>query len=156
MTWLSDWSLWLILGFGLLIAELVVPGIFIMWWGFAAIIVAGIVAIGPELGVGLQTIVFALLAMIFSLIWWKFQHKKDQQEDQGNTLNARDHAMMGQKGVIVELLEGGIARGKFGDTTWRVEGAELAIHQKVEVIRVEGITLYVKVLEKAEKSVTSG
>lgn len=151
MTWLSAWSLWLILGFSLLIAELVVPGIFIMWWGFAAIIVSGLVTLSPKLGIAWQTIAFAVLAILFSLIWWKFQHNKDQEEDQLSTLNARDHAMLGQHGVIVELLEDGIARGKFGDSTWRVAGKELTPGQKVEVIKVEGITLWVKTLENLSK-----
>ncbi|MDE3966314.1 NfeD family protein, partial [Glaesserella parasuis] len=40
MEWLSGWTAWLIFGFILLILETLIAGIFIMWWGFAAIIVA--------------------------------------------------------------------------------------------------------------------
>lgn len=143
---LSDWSLWLIFGFGLLILELVIPGIFIMWWGFAALVVAAAVALLPDLAFGWQASVFALFASLFSLLWWKFQHQKDQQEDQYTELNSREHAMLGMKGAVVECLESGIARGKFGDTTWRIQGENLQIGDRVEVVAVEGITLKVIVV----------
>ena len=37
--WLTTWSVWhwLVLGFVLLIAETLVPGVFLLWWGLAAI-----------------------------------------------------------------------------------------------------------------------
>ena len=44
MEWFVNWSIWhwLILGFVLLIAEIAMPGVFLLWWGLAAIVVAGI------------------------------------------------------------------------------------------------------------------
>lgn len=140
----SAWSLWLTLGFGLLILELVVPGIFIMWWGFAALVVSGVLALVPEFTFGWQATTFALLATLFSLLWWKFQHGKDKKEDQRTELNFREHAMLGLRGTVAEILDGGIVRGKFGDTTWRIQGENLRVGETVEVIAVEGITLKVK------------
>lgn len=144
MEWLSGWALWLIIGFGLLILELVVPGVFLIWWGFAALLSAAVSAVFPALPLGWEVALFALFAVLFSFGWWKFQHNKDRQEDAHPVLNARDHAMLGARGEIVELLGSGIARGKFGDTTWRVSGTDLALCDKVEVKRVEGITLFVE------------
>ncbi|QBQ64268.1 NfeD family protein [Actinobacillus indolicus] len=143
MEWLSGWTVWLIFGFILLILETVIAGIFIMWWGFAALIVALMVALFPDVAFGWQATIFAVLAVLFSVAWWKYQHSKDKQEDQNVDLNARDHAMIGSQGVIVEILENGIARGKFGDTTWRVVGAELNLGDTVTVVKVDGITLFV-------------
>lgn len=142
----STWSLWLIFGFGLLVLELIIPGIFVMWWGFSALVVAGILAVMPDLVFGWQATFFALLASLFSLLWWKVQHGKDKQEDQHTELNSREHAMLGLRGAVVEILDGGIARGKFGDTTWRIQGENLQVGQTVEVFAVEGITLKVKVV----------
>ncbi|MDD0824392.1 NfeD family protein [Mannheimia sp. AT1] len=144
MDWLFNWTGWLIFGFVLLALELIIPGVFIMWWGFSAVILAILVALVPDLSQAVQITVFAVLAIIFSLIWWKYQHSKDKQDDKATVLNSRDHAMIGTQGFIVEILENGIARGKFGDTTWRVIGTELNIGDKVQVQRVEGITLYVQ------------
>ena len=144
MEWLFDWSGWLVFGFVLLIVELILPGVFIMWWGVAAIILSALVAFWPDLSQGAQAAVFAVLAIIFSLIWWRYQRSKDEQDDRSSQLNSREHAMLGARGVVVEILENGVARGKFGDTTWRMTGENLHIGDKVQVQQVEGITLLVK------------
>lgn len=143
MDWLFSWTGWLTLGFVLLALELLAPGVFIMWWGLSALILAALSAFLPHLGIAYQIPIFAILAIIFSLIWWKYQHGKDKQDDEQTSLNSREHVMIGAKGVIVEILENGIARGKFGDTTWRVIGTDLKIGDKVQVQKVEGITLFV-------------
>ncbi|WP_373819617.1 NfeD family protein [Glaesserella sp.] len=143
MEWFSGSTAWLIFGFGLLILETIVPGIFIMWWGFASIIVAGVLYLFPGLAFSLQAAIFAILAITFSVLWWKFQHNRDKKEDKKNELNFRDHAMIGSRGSIVEILDNGVARGKFGDTTWRVVGENLKLGDKVKVEQVEGITLNV-------------
>ncbi len=143
MEWLFNWTGWLIFGFVLLILELVLPGVFIMWWGFAAVILSGLVAFFPELPQGWQAAIFAVLAIIFSLIWWKYQHDKDVQDDAANQLNSREHSMLGAQGVVVEIFDNGIARGKFGDTTWRMVGENLHIGETVKVQQVDGITLKV-------------
>lgn len=143
MEWLFSWTGWLVLGFVLLALELLIPGVFIMWWGFAAVILAAVVALFSDLEPTIQITAFAVLALIFSLIWWKYQHRKDEQDDKSTSLNSREHAMIGTQGVVVEILENGIARGKFGDSTWRVIGSELQLGDKIQVQNVEGITLYV-------------
>ena len=147
MEWLSDWGGWLIVGFILLILETLAAGVFIMWWGISALIVAGIVALVPYLPLSWQAAIFAIIAIVFSLIWWKYQRNKDAEEDKISSLNSREHAMLGAKGVIVDILENGTVRGKFGDTTWRVNGTWLKVGDSVEVIKVDGITLTVKQIE---------
>lgn len=52
--------------------------------------------------------------------------------------------MLGAQGFVVEILPNGIVRGKFGDTTWRVIGNNLQVADKIEVQKVEGITLFVR------------
>lgn len=143
MEWLFNWTGWLIFGFALLILELILPGVFIMWWGFSAVIISGIVAFLPELPQGWQATIFAVIAIIFSLIWWKYQHSRDVQEDAQSQLNSREHSMLGAKGVVVEIFDNGIARGKFGDTTWRMMGENLKLGETVKVKQVDGITLKV-------------
>ncbi|MDE3984529.1 NfeD family protein [Glaesserella parasuis] len=146
MEWLSGWTAWLIFGFILLILETLIAGIFIMWWGFAAIIVAILLIFFPNFEWCWQAPIFAVLAILFSLAWWKYQHSKDQQEDQQADLNARDHAMIGLQGTVVEVLDSGVARGKFGDTTWRVIGNTLKVGDNIQVEKVDGITLFVRVV----------
>ncbi|MDO5054041.1 MAG: NfeD family protein [Pasteurella oralis] len=145
MEWFSTWNVWhwLILGFVLLIAEIVIPGVFLLWWGLAALVTAGIMALIPSLSLTVLVISYAILALIFSVVWWKYQHSKDKSDQSHSSLNQRDHAMLGAKGTVKEMARNGIGRGHFGDTTWRIQGNQLQVGDLVEVIGVEGITLLV-------------
>jgi len=52
--------------------------------------------------------------------------------------------MLGARGRVQEINENGIGRGYFGDTTWRIQGNQLTQGDNIEVIAVEGITLFVR------------
>lgn len=140
-----SWTLWhwLILGFGLLIAEIFMPGVFLLWWGIAAIITAGLTALFPQISLTVVAIGYAILSAVLSLLWWKYQHSKDLADDKKSVLNQRDHAMLGQIGTVQEIADNGIGRGKFGDTTWRIQGENLQPNDPIEVLSVIGITLIV-------------
>ncbi|MGC6406127.1 NfeD family protein [Bisgaard Taxon 45] len=146
MEWFSTWSPWhwLILGFVLLIAELVLPGVFLLWWGLAAVVIAGVMALIPSVSLTVLAISYAILAIILSVVWWKYQHGKDKADQLHSSLNQRDHAMLGTRGTVQEIAPHGIGRGHFGDTTWRIQGADLQVGDLVEVYQVDGITLKVK------------
>lgn len=144
MLFVTDWTAWLSFGFILLLLELFISGVFLMWWGFAAIITAILCVFIPYMDMSWQVIIFSLLAVIFSLIWWKFQKMREREDILHNKLNAREHHLIGKIGVIVDILPDGIIRAKFGDSTWKVEGENLAIGDKVQVLRVDGIILFVR------------
>ncbi len=146
MEWLTTWTAWhwLILGFVLLIAEILIPGIFLLWWGLAAVVVAGLMAFVTALTLPLSGVIYAVLATILSIMWWKYQHGRDQADEKHSVLNQRNHAMLASRGVVQEMGDNGIGRGRFGDTTWRIQGSGLNIGDTVEVRAVQGITLIVK------------
>lgn len=146
MEWLTSWTVWhwLVLGLVLLIAEILISGVFVLWWGLAALMVAAVMALFPQLNLTALFILYGLLALSLSLIWWKYQSKKDQDDHSSSTLNQRDHAMLGAVGTVQDIAPNGIGRGHFGDTTWRIQGQQLAVGDVIEVIAVEGITLQVR------------
>lgn len=147
MDWFSSWTAWLILGFVLLIGEILLPGIFLLWWGLGAIISGLVLWIIPTLSFTAIGIFYAVLSLLLSLLWWRYQHRKDQQDDAHSVLNQRDHSLIGNIGLVQEFHSNGIGRGKFGDTTWRImsQNAEpLHVNDKIEVVQVQGITLYVR------------
>lgn len=144
--WLTTWTLWhwLVLGFVLLIAEVVAPGVFLLWWGLAALVTALVQFLFPAFSLVGLAIFYAVLACILSVAWWKYQYKKDSQDQAKTSLNQRDHAMLGKQGTVQEIAVNGIGRGAFGDSTWRIQGEHLAVNDLVKVVRVEGITLIVE------------
>ncbi|KAE9529469.1 NfeD family protein [Testudinibacter aquarius] len=145
MEWFAAWTFWswLIFGFILLIAEAILPGIFLLWWGLAALAVAGLSCLFP-LSIIWSWVIFASLAVIASVVWWRYQHHKDQQADPHTALNQRGIAMLAQRGTVTEMAASGIGRAHFGDTTWRIKGANLQIGDTVKVSKVDGITLSVE------------
>lgn len=145
MAWLSDWGMWqwLILGFLLLIGELLLPGIFLLWFGLSGLVMALLTALFP-LSMTLSWVLFACIAIVCSVAWWRVQHQKDQANDSHNELNQRGIAMIGQTGRVLAFTESGIGRGQFGDTTWRIQGHQLHIGDSIKVITVQGITLCVE------------
>ena len=62
--WLINWTLWhcLILGFILLIGEVLTPGIFLLWWGLAALVTAFVQFLFPSISLASLAIFYALLA----------------------------------------------------------------------------------------------
>nr|WP_314739065.1 NfeD family protein [uncultured Haemophilus sp.] len=144
--WLTNWTLWhwLILGFALLIGEVLTPGVFLLWWGLAALVTGILQFIFPNAAFVQLAIFYAILACVFSVIWWKYQHSKDCREQSHSTLNQRDHALLGAQGTVQEISPNGIGRGIFGDTTWRIQGDDLSVGDLIQVERVEGITLMVR------------
>ena len=142
MNWINNWDLWLIAGFVLLILETLLPGIFLMWWGIAGIILGGIVVLFT-IPLTWQFIFFAVLAVTASVLDWRYQRGKDRKQDQHSHLNQRDKAMLGQQGRVVDILQNGAIRAQFGDTTWKVEGQNLNIGDVVQVREVQGIVLLV-------------
>lgn len=145
MEWFVNWSIWywLILGFVLLIAEIAMPGVFLLWWGLAAIVVAGIMKLFPTLPLSALVVIYAIIAIVLSVIWWRYQHSKDQADQSQSVLNQRDHAIIGARGKVLEMAGNGIGRGAFGDTTWRIKGHGLSVNDLIEVTAVNSITLNV-------------
>ena len=145
MEWFVNWGVWhwLVLGFILLIAEIAMPGVFLLWWGLAAIVVAGIMKLFPALPLSALVVIYAIIAIILSVIWWRYQHGKDQADQSNRALNQRNHAMIGSRGKVLEIAENGIGRGAFGDTTWRIKGHGLSVNDLIEVTGVNSITLNV-------------
>jgi membrane protein implicated in regulation of membrane protease activity len=145
MDWFSTWTFWywLVFGFILLIAESIIPGIFLLWWGVAALVVAGLNSV-LAIPLAWNWIIFATLAVIASLIWWRYQHTKDQKADPHTALNQRGIAMLEQQGTVTEIQANNIGRAHFGDTTWRIKGHHLHVGDVVKVTEVNGITLSVR------------
>lgn len=149
MDWLTTWTAWhwLVLGFALLIFEVIIPGVFFLWWGLSAVVIAGITALIPSLSLTALSVGYAVLALLLSLFWWKYQHRRDLQDQSRTSLNQRDHAMIGAKGKVETVNQSGSGRGYFGDTTWRIQGTDLNIGDMVEVVSVDGITLQVRKIQ---------
>jgi membrane protein implicated in regulation of membrane protease activity len=138
----SMWTWWIVAA-GLLIAELIFPGVFLVWLGIAAALVGAINFFVP-IAWQLEILVFGALSVAIILIanpWLK--RRQAVQSDRPN-LNQRMLDYVGKKFVLEEPIRNGRGQLKIEDTYWELIGPELPKGARVLVTGVEGSRLTVK------------
>ncbi len=98
---LRDWH-WLILGMGLIIAELFVPSFTIFWFGLGAMVVAGCLYLAPGLGTSGQLLIWALSSALFTWLW--FRLIRPRMKDRTKAGISRE-AVVGENGRVIRAPE---------------------------------------------------
>jgi membrane protein implicated in regulation of membrane protease activity len=143
---LGPWN-WMVLGFALLALEIVVPGVFLLWIGIAALIVGAISLLIWDAGIWVwqaQVIVFLLLSLVSAYLGNRVMSGRNSQSDQP-LLNRRSEQMIGRTATLTEPITEGRGRIQLGDTMWRVSGPDLPVGARVRVTAVEDSELVVEV-----------
>lgn len=141
---LATHYLWWILALVLIAFELVLPGYFMLWIGFAAALMGVLMLIAPGLSLLAQALAFALLSFASCLLYWRWVRPRLQRSDAGRLLNRRGAQLVGQRYVLVEPIVNGRGKAQVGDSLWLVSGEDLPLGRTVEVIAVDGSTLKVR------------
>lgn len=141
MTALDGWS-WIIIGLFLMILEAIAPGVFLVWFGGAAI-ATGVVSLIFDLSLAGEALTFAILAVASLTLGWKYGNYASGDSDRP-LLNIRGEQYIGRSFTLDEAIDNGYGRMKVGDTTWRVEGPDAAAGTSVRVTGVNGTTLVVE------------
>jgi len=141
LTSLDGW-IWVIAGLALMALEAIVPGVFLVWFGGAAI-ATGLVSVVFDLGPTAQFLTFAVLAAASVMFGWKYGSYAIGDSDRPN-LNIKGQAYVGRTFQLDKALVNGRGRMKVGDTSWRIEGPDLPEGTTVTVTGVRGTTLQVE------------
>jgi membrane protein implicated in regulation of membrane protease activity len=141
---------WLAFGIGLMLVEVLVPGVLFLWLGAAAI-GTGLILLGiPDMGWQLQLVVFAVLSVVSVFVGRRYVYANPEPTDHP-TLNRRGENFIGQQYTLDGATTGGQGRIKIGDSLWAVatrpQGMELAADARVTVTGVDGSTLVVEAVE---------
>lgn len=111
---------WLIIGVVLAILELIVPGTYLIWFGFAAIVMGGITYFVPDLSVMWQLIWLAALSLGFAVIGWKIYGKTIFKAIVPEKYRDLNNPIAQLTGKIVQVVA--VKEGKYqvsvGDTVW--------------------------------------
>lgn len=137
---LGPWG-WLTAAAVLLIAEIMVPGIFLLWLGIAALIV-GLVSFVIDWGWQLQWVAFALIS-IAAIPLWRRLAQAGETSDQP-FLNRRVEAMVGRVFTLERPIVGGAGTIAVDDTIWRVTGSDAPAGSRIRITRVDGATIHVE------------
>lgn len=145
--------LWAVLGIILIVAEVFTAGFVLLWFGVGALLAA----LAAFLGVGLlgQFLIFAAASIALTALSRTLFVNYFSQHATGNELKSGVDALPGQIGTVVSSSQGALQAGEvkvFG-STWTAfpeTGEEpLSAGEKVEVVRVQGASIYVRRADRA-------
>jgi inner membrane protein len=134
--------LWLIAATILAIAELVVPGVYLIWIGGAALI-TGLAALFLPLPVVGQFGLFALTAFIAVYAGRRYVTNNPIKSDDP-LLNDRGARLVGSIVTAVEPVDNTHGRVKVGDGVWSARGADAAVGDRLRVTGSDGNVLLVE------------
>lgn len=135
----EPWVWWVGGGLALLAAETMLPGMFLLWIGVAAI-VTGLAVLGLGLGLAAACLVFvACLAAGVTLSLRSRRHRR--------SVNDQGAGLVGRNAVLIAADQAG-ARVRLGDSEWPARLLRAAPPgATLEVVAVENTTLVVRPLE---------
>ena len=131
---LGPWT-WMVLGFVLLVMEIVAPGVFMLWIGIAALIIGAVSLLIWDAAFWtwqVQVLAFLILALVSAFVGKKLVGGRHDDADQP-LLNRRGAQMVGKLATLSEPIKNGRGRIKLGDTLWRVSGPDLPAGTQVRV-----------------------
>jgi membrane protein implicated in regulation of membrane protease activity len=133
---------WLILALVLAGIEMLTPGFFAIWLGGAALITGLIVLVISSMSWEAQLILFAILAVVSVLAWYKLGRRILIATDDA-TLNRRGDSLVGRTGDLIEPIVNGRGRVKIDDSTGRAEATDAPLGTRMVVTGVQGAILKV-------------
>lgn len=125
--------IWILAGLVLLVAELVLPGVFLLWIGLAAIGTGAVLLLGTP-GFGATVVLF--LALLSAGVWFALRRRPRLPP---SSLNTPGSGLVGRTGTLLPEGAPGL-RVRVGDSEWP---ARLPTDQRVPEgpmpVRVEGV-----------------
>jgi hypothetical protein len=139
---LGPWT-WIILGLGLVGLELLGPGIYLIWFGLAALL-TGVLDFAFGLSWQAAFLTFAALSVAAVIAGRALTRHPGEPSAGPGALNRRGEALVGRVFVLEEPIVQGSGRVRVDDSSWRVTGPDSPAGASVRVVRVDGATLVVE------------
>lgn len=134
--------LWLIGGVLLGIAEMVIPGVYLMWIGGAAVL-TGVLALLLPIGVTAQFAIFAVTTIAAIYVGRRFL-MANPITSADPLLNDKGARLVGTIVTAVEPVDALSGRVKVGDGVWSARGVEAAVGDRLRVTGTDGGVLVVE------------
>ena len=144
---LEPWH-WFVLGFLLIISELILPAFAALWFGIGAIMVGILYFLYPMLSTTTQLVTWIILSILCTIAWFKFI--KPLSKDKTKAGLSRE-ATVGQVGMVIQTnLELGQIKVRFpipvlGKAEWICRSlSDVQVGDRVRVIDIMGNDLIVQ------------
>ena len=138
---LGTWN-WLIFGVVLMALELLAPGVFLFWFGLAALLV-GLAAFAFDPSWQLQILMFAIFATAAVPFWRRVARSNSAVSKSNPFLNKRADALVGRIFTLEKPIIDGSGTVRIDDTIWRVAGPDVPAGSRVKIVQADGASLTV-------------
>ncbi|MEO1103899.1 MAG: NfeD family protein [Pseudomonadota bacterium] len=136
---------WFIVGALFLIAEVILPGVNLIWFGAAAS-ATGLLLFAVPLEWQGQMVAFLVFAGL-SVLFARFLAAR-QVDDGADQVNRGPATLIGRELALAEPIVNGTGRALYADGTWRVAGPDRPAGTRVRVIGIDASTLVVEPIER--------
>lgn len=141
-----EWWVWMVGGIGLILAELVVPSFFVVWFGLGALLVGLLALLAPNLSLTVQLAIWTAASLAMVMLWFKV-FKPGFHKTRIGTATGE---VVGEIGLLVNAVAP-FERGKvrfqrpvLGSEEWVcMADTPIAAGERVKVVAVEGSFLTV-------------
>ncbi|WP_062014799.1 NfeD family protein [Aureimonas sp. AU4] len=135
---------WWIAGLLLLGAEVFAPGVYLLFFGIAALVIGLNALIVPDLSWQSQVIGFAVVSAAVTLVGHRwYGQRRPAREGASPEPNRGAARLVGRHAVVSEAIRGGRGRVAIEDGWWIAEGPDLPAGTAVRVTGAEGSVLRV-------------
>jgi inner membrane protein len=124
---------WLILAAFLAIAELLAPGIFLVFIAAGAAITGVVTLLVPNFDLVFEVFLFALASAAAVAVGRRW-YRRNPVPSEDPLLNDRVARLIGQVVTVVEPIEAGRGRVKVGDGEWLASGPDAPAGARVRII----------------------
>lgn len=138
---LGPWN-WFIVAVALLILETIIPGVHLLWFGIAAIII-GFFALVTGIAWQWQVLAFGLLSVI-AVFWVRKFARPDVAISDLPDLNVRGQQYVGRSVLVDQAILNGRGRVRVDDTLWSAEGPDAPAGTRVTITGTKGTVLVVE------------
>lgn len=146
MDWLDPAAWWLIAAGLLGVAELLLPGVFLVFLAFAAAVIGLFALLFPETPLTLQLVAFAVWTGVAVAIGRRW-YRDFPVATADPLLNDRAARLLGETVVVTQAIVGGTGRVRVGDGEWLARGADAPVGARMRVTGVSGASVTVEGLE---------
>lgn len=140
-----EWWAWIVGGIVLVLAELVIPSFFIVWFGLGALLV-GLLALAFELSLTAQLATWTVTSLAMVVLWFRVF----KQSFHKTRIGTADGEVIGEVGLLVgavaPFVQGKVRfqRPVLGSDEWVCRAdTEIAAGERVRVLAIEGSFLKV-------------
>lgn len=146
---LTPGLVWLIAALLLGGAELIVPGVFLVFLAAAAAVVGLFLLLFPELPLWGQLLGFTAWSVIAVLAGRRW-YADTRPESADPLLNDRVARLLGDVVTVTQAIDGGRGRVRVGDSEWIAIGADAPVGARVRVTGVRDTALVVEAISPLE------